>query len=179
MDRVGIRLLAPPTDPIKGLHKLTPTAFYHSVTATALSQFIQKTHGMIASIQMVHILCLACVFALGLALALRLAGRGFDSESMDSLSRRIVPAIWIFLGLLLVTGSLLIIAEPVRSLPKPVFYIKMALVVLAVLMTATIAGRARRAQRSGATAPVSKAVAVVYMLVWCSIIVAGRMIAYY
>ena len=45
-------------------------------TATALSQFIQKTHGLIASIQMVHIICLACVFALGLALALNLRAEG-------------------------------------------------------------------------------------------------------
>jgi hypothetical protein len=158
---------------------LTSAAFYHSITSTAVSQFIQKTHGMIASIQMVHILCLACVFALGLALALRLAGGGFDSESLDSLSRRFVPAIWIFVAILLVTGGLLIIAEPVRSLPKPVFYIKMALIVLAVGMTSAIARRARRAQRAGTAAPVSRGVAVVYMLVWCCIIVAGRMIAYY
>ena len=158
---------------------MIPAAFYRSITSTALSQFIQKTHGMIASIQMVHIVCLACVFALGLALALSLAGRGFDSESLDSLSRRFVPAVWICVALLLVSGSLLIIAEPIRSLPKPVFYIKMALVVLAVSMTAAIAGRARRAQRAGAPGPVSRAVAVIYMLVWCAIIVAGRMIAYY
>ena len=134
---------------------------------------------MIASIQMVHIICLASVFALGLAMALSLAGKGFVSESLDSLSRRFVPAIWIFVALLLVSGALLIIAEPSRSLPKPVFYIKMALIVLAIIMTSAIAARARRAQRAGATAPVSRAMAVVYMLVWCSIIVAGRMIAYY
>ncbi len=158
---------------------MTSTDFYHSVTSTAFSQFIQRTHGMIAGIQMVHIICLASVFALGLALALSLAGKGFVSESLDSLSRRFVPAIWIFVALLLVTGALLIIAEPSRSLPKPVFYIKMALIVLAIIMTSAIAGRARRAQRAGATAPVSKAIAVVYVLVWCSIIVAGRMIAYY
>jgi uncharacterized membrane protein len=158
---------------------LTAPDFYHAVTATALSQFIQRTHGLIAGIQMVHILCLACVFALGLALALRLAGKGFDSESLDSLSRRFVPAIWVCVALLLLSGALLITAEPVRSLPKPVFYIKMALIVLAVILTSAIAGRAHRAQRSGAKPPVSKAVAVVYMLIWCSIIVAGRMIAYY
>jgi hypothetical protein len=158
---------------------MIPTTFYRSITSTALSQFIQKTHGMIASIQMVHIICLACVFALGLALALSLAGRGFDSESLDSLSRRFVPAIWIFVSVLLVTGALLIIAEPVRSLPKPVFYIKMALIALAVSMTSAIARRARRAQQAGAAVPVSRATAVVYMLVWCCIIVAGRMIAYY
>ena len=52
-------------------------------------------------------------------------------------------------------------------------------IVLAVSMTAAIAKRARRAQQAGAPAPVSRAMAVVYMLVWCSIIVAGRMIAYY
>jgi uncharacterized membrane protein len=158
---------------------MTSTDFYHSVTETAFSQFIQRTHGLIASIQMVHIVCLASVFALGLALALKLAGGGFDTESLGSLSRRFVPAIWIFVALLLVTGALLIIAEPVRSLPKPVFYIKMSLIVLALIMTTAIAGRARRAERVGAAAPRSKAIAVVYMLVWLSIIVAGRMIAYY
>jgi uncharacterized membrane protein len=158
---------------------LTSTDFYHSVTATAFSQFIQRTHGMIGGIQMVHLLCLSTVFALGLALALRLAGKGFDSESLDSLSRRFVPAIWIFTALLLVTGVLLIVAEPIRSLPKPVFYVKMALIVLVLIVTSVIAGRARRAQQAGATAPASKAIAVVYMLVWVSIIVAGRMIAYY
>jgi hypothetical protein len=46
-------------------------------------------------------------------------------------------------------------------------------------MTSAIARRARRAQRAGTAAPVSRAVAVVYMLIWCCIIVAGRMIAYY
>ena len=158
---------------------MTSTDFYHSVTATGLSQFIQRTHGVIAGIQMVHIICLASVFALGLALALKLAGRGFDSESLAGLSRRFVPAIWILVALLLVTGALLIIAEPVRSLPKPVFYIKMALIVLALIMTSAVAARARRAERAGATAPVSKTIALVYMLVWCSIIFAGRMIAYY
>ncbi len=134
---------------------------------------------MIAGIQMVHIICLACVFALALAVALRLAGRGFESESIDSLCRRFVPAIWVCVALLLVTGALLIIAEPGRSLPKPVFYIKMALIILALIMTSAIARRARRAERAGATAPVSRTMAVVYMLVWCSVIVAGRMIAYY
>lgn len=158
---------------------MASTDFYHAVTATGVSQFIQRTHGVIAGIQIVHIMCLACVFALGLALALKLAGGGFDSESMDSLSRRFVPAIWIFVAVLLVTGALLIVAEPIRSLPKPVFYIKMSLIVLALVMTSVIAARARRAERAGATAPVSKVIAVVYMLVWCSIIVAGRMIAYY
>lgn len=153
------------------------TEFYHAVTATAFSQFIQRTHGLIASIQMVHIICLAAVFALGLAMALSLAGRGF--ESLDSLSRRFVPVIWIFVILLLVTGALLIIAEPVRSLPKPVFYVKMALVVLAMIMTSGIGSWARRTHRAGSTAPVSRIMAVLYMLVWCSIIVAGRMIAYY
>jgi hypothetical protein len=151
--------------------------FYHRVTATALSQFIQQTHGLIAVIQMVHILCLASVFALGLSLALSLAGKGF--ESLDGLSRRFVPAIWLFVAVLLVSGALLIIAEPIRSLPKPVFYIKMALIVLAVSMTSIIAAWARSAQRLGVAAPVNKGLALAYMLVWCAIIIAGRMIAYY
>ena len=84
---------------------------------------------------------------------------------------------WICLGLLLVSGSLLIIAEPSRTITNRVFYIKMSLLVVAIALTLWLAAVARREPEKPKHLHV--AVAVLCMLVWTGIIVAGRYIAYY
>jgi len=155
---------------------MTIVAFNHWLAATRFSQFIQRTHGAIALTQILHILCLATLFALAMSLALRLCGRGLASEPLSSLAGRFVPAIWICLCLLLLTGSLLIVAEPYRTLNNLVFYVKMGLVVVAILLTLRIAALARR--RTEITTWSRTAIAALYMLIWCGIIVAGRLIAY-
>jgi uncharacterized membrane protein SirB2 len=151
-------------------------AFEDWLSATALSQALQDTHGAIAGIQMVHIVCLATLFALALNLSLRLTGRGLAAEPLASLAARFVPGIWICLALLLVSGTLLIIAEPQRTLTNPAFYAKMALLVVAIALTAGLGSVARRLPER--TTRLRAAVAVLYMAVWAGIIVAGRFIAY-
>lgn len=144
--------------------------------STSLSHFIQRTHGAIADIQVVHILCLATLVALALNLSLRVAGRGLAAESLASLAGRFLPAMWSCLGLLLLTGSLLVIAEPGRAITNRVFYIKMILVVIAVAITFWLAAVARRKSERPGTVHI--VVAALYMLIWAGVIVAGRLIAY-
>src|SRR5688572_23267790 len=110
-------------------------AFIDWLTATPLSQAIQTTSWAIPGIQVVHIVCLATLFALALSFSLRIAGRGFAAESLASLAGRFVPAMWICLVLLLISGALLIIAEPFRTITNPVFYLKMTLLVVAIAIT--------------------------------------------
>ena len=151
-------------------------AFSHWLSSTSLSHLIQRTHGAIATIQVVHIICLAALVGLALNLALRFAGRGLVAESLSSLTRRFVPAMWVCLGFLLVSGSLLIIAEPFRTIRNPVFYIKMALLLVAIAFTLAFAYVARRVpERPTASRAVA---ATLYMLIWAGIMVAGRYIAY-
>lgn len=151
-------------------------AFNDWLSSTPLSQVIQSTSWAIPSIQTLHILCLAILFALALSLSLRVAGRGLTAEPLSSLARRFVPAIWICLGLLLLTGALLIIAEPYRTITNPAFYLKMGLLVVAVVLTLWLASVARRqfAKPTG----LHVAVAAFSMLIWTGIIIAGRYIAY-
>jgi len=151
-------------------------AFGNWLTSTALSQLIQRTHGAIADIQVVHILCLATLFALALNLSLRIAGRGLAAEPLASLAGRFVPAMWICLGLLFVTGALLIIAEPHRTVGNPIFYVKMILLLVAIALTLWLASVARSEPEKRAALHV--AAAWLYMLVWTGVIVAGRYIAY-
>jgi hypothetical protein len=125
---------------------------------------------------MIHIVCLATLFALALNLSLRLAGRGLVIEPLASLAARFIPGIWICLGVLLLTGSLLIIAEPHRTISNPAFYAKMVLLAIAMALTLGLAALARR--QPDETTRVRVALAAVYMLTWIGIIIAGRFIAY-
>jgi hypothetical protein len=146
------------------------------LSATALSQAIQTTSWAIPAIQVVHIVCLATLFALALNLALRIAGRGLAAESLASLAGRFVPGIWICLVVLLLSGALLIIAEPFRTITNQIFYLKMGLLVVAVALTLWLAAVARRQPEKRSVMHV--AVAALSMLVWAGIIIAGRYIAY-
>ena len=152
-------------------------AFSRWLESTALSQAIQTTSWAIPGIQVIHILCLAVLFSSALMLSLRVAGRGLALESSRSLAGRFVPAMGICLGLLLVSGSLLIIAEPGRTITNRVFYIKMSLLLVAILLTLWLAAVAHREPDKPTSLHVG--LAVLAMLVWTGIIVAGRYIAYY
>ena len=148
----------------------------HWLSSTGLSQLIQTTSWAIPAIQVVHILCLATLFALALNLALRIAGRGLAAEPLASLASRFVPTMWVCLVVLFVSGALLIIAEPFRTITNPVFYLKMSLLLVAIALTLWLAAIARR--RPEVPRPIHVAAATVSMLVWAGIIVAGRYIAY-
>jgi hypothetical protein len=146
------------------------------LTETPLSQTIQTTSWAIPGIQVVHIICLAALFAFALNLSLRVAGRGLAVESLASLAGRLVPAIWTCIGILFLSGSLLIIAEPFRTITNPVFYLKMGLLIVAIMLTLRLNWVARHT--SGTPSGAHTAVAILSMLAWAGIIVAGRFIAY-
>lgn len=152
-------------------------AFSRWLEATPLSQVIQTTSWAIPGIQVIHILCLATLFALALNVCLRVAGRGLLIESSRSLAARFVPAMWICLAILLVSGSLLIIAEPGRTITNQVFYIKMSLLLVAIGLTLWLAAMARSEPQKPTRMQIT--IAALCMLVWAGIIVAGRYIAYY
>ena len=142
---------------------------------TAFSQAIKAAMWAIPAIQTVHIIALAILFASALIIALRVMGGGLAAEPLASVAARFLPPIGICLLLLLASGALLIIAEPDRTLPNPVFYIKMGLLLLALGVTLFLRAAARS---NDAPRALHSAAAVVSLLLWAAIMVAGRYIAY-
>jgi hypothetical protein len=149
---------------------------------TPLSLTIQTTEWIVPTVQTVHILAIAAVMSSILMIDLRLLGvRGRD-QPLARVSERFRPVIWWTLPILLATGTLLIIGEPIRALLNPVFQLKMCLLVTAIIVTLSYqiplgrdpsfwdltSGR-RRALRI---------IAVVSLLLWVGIVFAGRWIAY-
>jgi hypothetical protein len=151
-------------------------SFSDRLSETAFSQAIQVTSWAIPAIQTVHILALATLFGCALVVALRFLGSGLAAEPLQRLAGRFTPLVWRMLLVLLVSGTLLIIAEPGRTITNPVFYVKMTMLALACVLTSWLAGAARRGLDR--PAPAHQAAAIGTMLLWAAIMVAGRFIAY-
>jgi len=151
------------------------------LAATSLSHTIQTTGWIIPALQTVHILCVAVLFSSAVLVDLRIWRLLQRDVPLPDVGRRFLPLIWPVVLVLLVSGSLLIIGEPRRSLLNTSFYIKMALLAFALLLTGLLQwslsspgfwnkDRGRRiARRLAATASI---------LAWSGIIFAGRFIAY-
>lgn len=147
------------------------------MSSTGFSQAIQTTTWAIPGIQTVHILSLSLLFASALLLALRFAGLGLLAEPLASLAARKARVIWLTLVLLVISGCLLIIAEPGRTITNPVFYAKMIMLLLVMALTGWLTVAARRTEfRPG---PLLVMGAMLTIALWIGIIFAGRLIAYY
>jgi hypothetical protein len=150
--------------------------FSEWLAATSFSQGIQVTTWAIPGIQTVHIVALAILFASALVFSLRIAGRGLASEPLPLLAARFTRAIWYLLGVLLLSGTLLVIAEPGRTITNPMFYTKMAMLAVVIAITLWLSAVARRQfERPSA---VHVFMAALSMLLWVGIMFAGRLIAY-
>jgi hypothetical protein len=150
--------------------------FSEWLSATSFSQRIQITTWAIPGIQTVHIIALAILFAAALVFSLRIAGRGLASEPLPLLAARFTRAIWYLLGILLISGTLLVIAEPGRTITNPMFYTKMAMLAVVIAVTLWLSAVARRQfERPSA---VHVIMAGLSMLLWVGIMFAGRLIAY-
>src|SRR6516225_1448252 len=113
------------------------TGFSKWLAATSLSHTIQTVTWIIPTLQTIHILCVATVFSSAVLVNLRILRLFERDERLREVTRRFIPPIWPVLIVLLATGSLLIIGEPRRSLINATFYLKMALLLVAILLTAT------------------------------------------
>ncbi|HYS91639.1 MAG TPA: DUF6644 family protein [Bradyrhizobium sp.] len=152
------------------------------LAATPLSHIIQTSSWIIPTIQIIHILGVAVLFSSAVLVDLRIWRLLERDIPLAQVARRFLPPIWPVLLILLITGSLLIVGEPRRSLLNSTFYLKMALLAVAIMLTAGL-------QRSISSSPNSwdkdrgrrlaaRFAATASIALWCGILFAGRWIAY-
>src|SRR5262245_16281408 len=150
---------------------------------TKMSEFIQVHEWIVPMVQSIHILAIAAVVSSALMINLRLLGIYATDPSPKEVLARFEPFIWWSLIILLLTGVVMIVGEPPRSLKNPVFQLKMALLLGAVAATAICQIALRRHPASGDLTANRRAgaaaLASVSMLLGVGIIFAGRWIAYY
>jgi uncharacterized membrane protein len=152
------------------------------LAATSLSHTIQTAGWIIPALQTVHILCVAVLFSSAVLVDLRLWRLTQRDVPLRDVGRRFLPLVWPVVVVLLLTGSLLIVGEPRRSLLNDTFYIKMGLLAFALLLTGLLQWSLTSAsgfwERDAAHRIIGRLAATASILAWSGIIFAGRFIAY-
>lgn len=152
------------------------------LASTALSQAFQNHLWVVPTSQAIHIVCICVVFTSALMINLRLLGVGTSGRSISQLCENLVPWMWRALVVLLLTGLVQTIAEPVRQFVTPVFWAKMVMIIIVATMTAAFARKVRanaaRWDTAGSRPSGARAFAIGSSILWIAIIVCGRFIAY-
>lgn len=160
----------------------TLRVFSDWLAETHMSAVIQNVAWIIPTVQTIHIVCVAIVVSATFLVALRVLGVFDRTQPVAALSHRFLPWIWYALVVLLITGSLLIIGEPGRSLLNPAFALKMLMLVTVASLTAVLqrplATEAGFWEASGHRRVIAKSIAVLSLTLWTGIVFAGRWIAY-
>jgi putative copper export protein len=149
---------------------------------TALSQRLQTAEWVVPTVQTIHILAIAAVMGAMLFFNLRLLGLRGTEVPLARVSSRFIPVLWTAVLVLLVSGVVMIVAEPGRSLPNPVFQLKMVLLFAALVLTFGMVRPLRRRPDywadSSARGWVARLGAISSLGLWVAILFAGRWIAY-
>jgi hypothetical protein len=147
---------------------------------TKLSIIVQGNLWVIPLIQSIHYLALAVLIGSALMLVLRALGKAEKRETTADIVQRYMPRLWIAFCTMALTGTLLLIGEPDRSLRNEAFWLKMVLIVAALVSTGILA-RGLKTKDSGLADGVQSSptkLALASFGLWCAVLVAGRWIAY-
>jgi hypothetical protein len=151
------------------------------LSTTLPSVFIQNHQvWMIPVIQSLHIVGIGIAVGSTLMMALRVLGRAGMDQTVLAIQRRFGPWLTGALCLLLASGGLLIVAEPVRELVTLSFWLKMALVAVLTVLAAMFQASVRRREWELALVrrrSVWLAAVLIFVVLGC-IIILGRLIAY-
>jgi hypothetical protein len=128
----------------------------------------------------VHAFGTAVVIGFILIMSLRLFGF-FETIPYASL-RRLFPVIWVAFVLQFLSGFTLWMTKPTRYVTDGAFVIKFSLVIIGIILTlyfyATMKQDAGSWEAKGAVSSRGVRFVAAAVLVWCSVLVAGRLTAY-
>jgi hypothetical protein len=152
------------------------------LASTSWSIALHESLYMYPLIESTHVLTLGLFVGLAVMLDLRLLGLALRHVPVSEVTARLLP--WTKAGfvVMVITGALLFYAIPVRSYQSVFFRIKVCMLLLAGLNVWVFHARVGRSMTEWDLAPVpppaARMAAVVSLVLWAGIVVAGRMIAY-
>lgn len=133
-------------------------------------------------IQSIHIAGIGVVLVSVFMIDLRILGWAGMDQSLRQTTNRFGPWLTGALALLLVTGVLMVVGEPVRELVTVSFWVKMFLIAVGTVVACIFQMTLRRNEQQWEQQLVHKGsvrwMAVFTFLIWVAIILLGRLIAY-
>jgi hypothetical protein len=145
---------------------------------TAFSTWIRESDWAIFALLIVHTIGMGAVTGTGILIALRILG--VAPQVPLSLLTRFIPVMVFGLVAAILTGVLLVVSYPAKALTNPLFYLKLAILVTAWLVTRALSKRVMVDVRfdSGPVSSWAKRLAAVSLALWIVGITAGKFLAY-
>jgi hypothetical protein len=144
---------------------------------TSLGLAVQDNFWVVPAMQTVHILAISALLLAMLMIDLRVLGIHGKSDSISVVISRYINLIWFALPILLISGSILIVGEPARSLANSAFQLKMILLLIAIITTLQIQKIGLRDSPFESDRKINM-LAIFSLLLWFGIVASGRWIAY-
>ena len=157
--------------------------FAEWLSHTSPSVYIQ-THNawMIPAIQSIHIVAIGLLIGSVFMIDLRILGWAGTDQSLRQTADRFGPWLTAALFLLLATGTLLVVGEPVRELISFSFWLKMSLVALSTSVVILFRSGISKNERIWEDVLLRRRsihwLAILTFVIWMCVIVLGRLIAY-
>ena len=157
--------------------------FAEWLSTTSPSVFIQNHNSwVIPTIQSIHIMGIGVVLGSVFMIYLRILGWAGLDQTLRQTTSRFGPWLTGGLWLMLVTGLLMVVGEPVRELVTFSFWLKMFLVAVSTVIATTFQISLRKHEQRWEDILIKRrsiqGLAILTFLIWVCIIILGRLIAY-
>ena len=139
---------------------------------TYLGETIRHSAALIALLEIVHLIGLALLIGTILMVDLSLLGLGIRGQPASRVARELKLFTVLGLTIMLASGPLILCSEAVRCYKTPAFWVKMALLAIAIAFHFTIHRRVTLAEHAHA-----RLVAVLSLTLWFGVALAGKGIA--
>jgi hypothetical protein len=96
---------------------------------------------------------------------------------LDAL-RRYFLVMWVGFWINALSGVVLLIAYPTKALTNPLFYIKLALIAIGIVLALRIQREVQGVQAQADAPPRARTLAAASLACWIAVIFAGRLLAY-
>jgi hypothetical protein len=152
------------------------------ISETSLSLFMVENFWNVPLAQVIHIAGIGIAFASLLMLTLRVNEKAGMTLSVAANANRYLPWMWWSLLAIVISGVLMITAEPIRNMVNAVYWIKMVVLVVAVVLSLgfqkSVRTKALAAGEGFVASSGTKATGTLLVVLWCFIMLCGRWIAY-
>jgi hypothetical protein len=157
-------------------------AFFEQLADNQWSVELHESQYAYSIIESVHVWAMSVFFGLAVMFDLRLLGWTFRSVPVSEFNRRVLPWTIGAFVIMLISGTLLFFAIPLRSYQNIFFRTKMLLLILAGVNAWIFHAKVLSKGTAWDTDPTpprpARVAGAVSLGLWIAIVVAGRMIAY-
>jgi hypothetical protein len=144
--------------------------------STFIGQTIRHSAALIALLEIVHLIGLALLIGTILMVDLSLLGFGIGRQPVSRIARELNFFTVMGLTIMLVSGPLILTSEAVRCYKTPAFWVKMALLAVAIVFHFSIHRRVTLADPP-VPEPSARIVASLSLALWFGVALAGKGIA--